>query len=74
MESEQMPTKNPPNHGKPWTEQQVNELERLAAGNTPTRVIALKLGRTEDSIYGKASAEDIPLAPPNQRPYNRRKK
>lgn len=69
-----MPAKNPPNHGEPWTDKQVRELERLAKGNTPTRVIALKLGRTEDSIYGKASAEDISLDPPNQRPYSRRKK
>lgn len=64
--------KTPKNHGEPWTPQDVRELERLAAANTPTRVIGVKLGRTEDSIYGKASVEDISLAPANQRPYNRR--
>lgn len=42
--------------------------EKLADGNTPTRIIALKLGRTPASIYGEASKEDISLAPTNQRP------
>jgi hypothetical protein len=66
--------KKPANHGKPWTPQDVQKLEDLAERNTPTRVIGLKLGRSEDSIYGKASEQDIPLGPWNQRPYNRRKK
>lgn len=62
-------TKKPPNHGKPWTSADVNKLEKLAAGNTPTRVIGLKMGRTEDAIYGKASSENISLHPTNQSPY-----
>jgi len=65
--------KDPPNHGKPWTPQDVRQLKDLAKGNTPTRVIGLKTGRTEDSIYAKASAEGIPLKPTNQSPYNRKK-
>jgi hypothetical protein len=65
--------KQPPNHGKAWTKQQVNQLETLADGNTPTRVIGIKLGRTEDSIYAKASEENISLAPTNQRPYGTKK-
>lgn len=66
--------KTPPNHGKEWTGKDVKQLEQLADGNTPTRVIALKLGRTEDSVRSKASQEDISLKPTNQSPYNRRKK
>lgn len=61
--------KQPPNHGKAWTPQEVKKLETLADGNTPTRVIGLKLGRTPVSVYTKASEENISLAPTNQRPY-----
>jgi len=66
--------KKPANHGTPWTDNDINKLEKLADQNTPTRVIGLKLGRTEDSIRSKASGEDISLKPTNQSPYNRRKK
>jgi hypothetical protein len=45
----------------------------LADQNTPTRVIGLKLGRTEDSVQAKASEESISLKPTNQSPYNRKK-
>jgi hypothetical protein len=61
------------NSGKPWTQAEVNELQKLAQQNTPTRVIGVKLGRTEDAVRTKASDEDISLAPWNQSPYNRRK-
>lgn len=61
------------NTGKPWTPQDVKALKTLAAGNTPTRVIGLKLGRTEAAVYGKASAEDVSLAPTNQSPYGTKK-
>lgn len=60
------------NTGKPWTPQDVRELRQLARGNTPTRVIGLKLGRTADAVYQRASQEDISLRPTNQRPYGRR--
>jgi hypothetical protein len=66
--------KKPPNHRKQWTPPEVRKLEDLAEGNTPTRVIGIKLGRTPEAIYDKASAEGIPLKPSNQSPYNRRKK
>jgi hypothetical protein len=59
----------PKNHGKPWTSAQVQQLQTLAKGNTPTRVIGLKLGRTEDAINSKASEEGISLRPVNQSPY-----
>ena len=66
--------KIPKNHGKDWTPSDVQKLEKLASENTPTRVIALKLERTDDSVYAKASDEQISLGPWNQSPYNRRKK
>jgi hypothetical protein len=62
------------NTGKNWTRSDVTELRGLAKQNTPTRVIGLKLGRTEDSVRTKASSEGISLKPTNQSPYNRRKK
>ena len=57
-----------------WTPAQVQELRRLAAGNTPTRIISLKLERTEAGVRGKASSEGISLKPTNQRPYGTRKR
>lgn len=60
------------NAGKPWTAQDVRQLKELAKGNTPTRVIGLKLGRTEAAIYAKVSSEGISLSPTNQSPYNRK--
>lgn len=65
--------KQPPNHGKPWGSSDVKQLKELAAGNTPTRVIGLKLGRTEGAIYGAAAEKGVSLKPTNQSPYNRRK-
>ena len=62
------------NSGKEWTKSDVQELKKLAKGNTPTRVMGLKLGRTPGAIYNKASAENISLKPTNQSPYNRLKK
>lgn len=62
------------NSGKPWTSKDITELKNLSHGNTPTRVIGLKLGRTENAIYSKASLEGISLSPTNQSPYNRRNK
>jgi len=64
----------PPNHGKPWTDEQIAKLKELVAQNTPTRVIAHKLGRTEKAIYAKVNEQDISLKPTNQSPYNRRKR
>lgn len=55
-----------------WLPNELAELRRLAAGNTPTRVIGFKLGRTEQSVRAKASALGISLKPTNQSPYNRR--
>lgn len=61
------------NSGKEWTSGEVSRMRGLIRDNTPTRVIGLKLGRTPDAIYTKASEEGISLKPTNQSPYNRRK-
>jgi len=66
--------KTPEKHGKPWTPQDVQKMRDLASGNTPTRLMAMKLGRTPDAVRGKASDEGVSLKPTNQSPYNRRKK
>ena len=66
--------KLPPNHGKPWTRAADQKLAQLAAGNTPTRVTGLLMGRTEDAIYTHASDLGISLKPTNQAPYNRKPK
>jgi hypothetical protein len=58
--------KKPSNAGKPWTPADVKELKELAKGNTPTRVIGIKLERTEDAVRSKAQSEDISLKPTNQ--------
>jgi hypothetical protein len=61
------------NTGKPWSDADVSRLKDLRDGNTPTRVIGLKLGRTESAIYNKAAELNLSLKPTNQPPYNRRK-
>lgn len=65
--------KPPSNHGKSWTPATNKQLSQLAAGNTPTRVIALKMGRTPASIASHASSEGISLKPTNQSPYGTKK-
>jgi hypothetical protein len=61
------------NSGKPWSPAQVQQLKTLAEGNTPTRLIGLKMGRTPTAVQSKASAEGVTLKPTNQSPYNRKK-
>ena len=62
------------NTGKHWTPSDVKQLKTLAKGDTPTRVIGLKLGRSEAAVYAKASEQGISLMPPNQSPYGWSKK
>jgi hypothetical protein len=64
----------PKNHGNPITQAVVKQLKELTSHNTPTGLIAWKMGRTEDSIYKMASDNNISLHPTNQSPYNRTKK
>lgn len=54
---------------KSWTDDEVQNLRKLARENTPTRVIALKLGRSESSVRSKAQEEGISLKPANHSPY-----
>src|SRR5262249_39498379 len=54
------------NTGKPWTPTQVKQLRQLASRAVPTRVIGLKLGRTENAIRIKASEKGVSLKPTNR--------
>ena len=63
---------NPKNSGKAWSHSDVQQLSKLARGNTPTRVIALKMQRSAVAVQSKASNESISLKPTNQSLYNRR--
>jgi hypothetical protein len=66
--------KTPQNHGKDWTPAQDRQLRQLVRGNTPTRVMGLKLGRTPGAVQEHANDLGLSTKPPNQSPYNRRKK
>lgn len=66
-------SKSTRNSGKSWTPVEVKSMKALASENTPTRVIGLKLGRTEGAVYSKASEQGVSLKPTNQSPYNRKK-
>jgi len=61
------------NSGKQWSSNEVSTLKELAHGNTPTRVISLKMGRTPAAVQNMASQKNISLRPPNQRPYGTKK-
>lgn len=65
--------KTPSNSGQPWTPGDTRALRKLADENTPTRVMALKLGRTPTAVQSKAVELGVSLKPVNQSPYNRRK-
>jgi hypothetical protein len=67
-------TKSTGNSGKPWSPADVKMITDLVRKNTPTRVIGLKLGRTESAVYNKARDLGIPLKPTNQSPYGTKKK
>lgn len=59
------------NTGTSWSAAEEKELRLLIKGNTPTRVIGLKLGRSEASIRSKVQKLNLSLMPPNRSPYNR---
>ncbi len=65
--------KKPPKSNQPWTKQEVKQLKEFAKGNTPTRVIGLKMGRSPGAVQNKASQENISLKPTNQSPYGTKK-
>jgi hypothetical protein len=60
------------NSGNIWNPAEIKQLRQKAKQNTPTRVIGLHLGRTENAVRNKASEEGISLKPTNQSPYNRK--
>lgn len=66
--------KTPKNHGRPWTPSDNAQLRKLARENTPTRVMGIKLERTEASVRSQAHEQDVSLKPTNQSPYTRQKK
>ena len=68
-----MVVKSTRNTGKTWTREDLSQLKTLARDNTPTRVIGLKLGRTEDAVRTRASQEGVSLGPWNQSPYSKKK-
>jgi hypothetical protein len=53
------------NHGTAWTRDEVKALRQLAKENTPTRVIGIKLARSEASVEGKAHRGRISLRAPH---------
>jgi hypothetical protein len=64
--------KKPGNSGKSWTPAANRQLAVLARGNTPTRVIAMKMERTPAAVESQAARLRLSLKPTNQSPYNRR--
>lgn len=68
-----MPPKYIRNTGKRWSPTDDKALRDLAAGNTPTRVIGLKVGRTEDAVRTRASELGVSLKPTNQSPRTPRR-
>jgi hypothetical protein len=62
------------NAGKAWSASNKQQLRSLAKQNTPTRVIGLKLGRSEGAVRSQAAKQGTSLKPTNQSPYNRQKK
>lgn len=64
----------PKKAGQRWTASDKQKLKTLALGNTPTRVMGIKLHRSDDAVRSKAQDLGVSLKPTNQSPYNRRKK
>jgi hypothetical protein len=59
--------KSTTNTGEPWSDSDVQQLRELIDGNTPTRLIGHKLGRTEDAVPDKTL--ELSLATANRPPY-----
>lgn len=62
-------SRRPLRDGMRWTASEEQRLKKLARQNTPTRLIGLKLQRTEISIRSKAHRLDLSLKPANRSPY-----
>jgi hypothetical protein len=57
------------NAGEPWTEEDLAQLEELAAENIPPSVIGVRLGRPQEAVEVKAIEAGITLSPANRPPY-----
>ncbi|MEU4392060.1 hypothetical protein [Kribbella sp. NPDC023855] len=55
--------------GREWTDDDVQQLRELAAGNTPVGVMSVRLRRSEEAVRSKAEAEGISLPPAKRPPY-----
>ena len=53
-----MPT-TPENANLRWSKREIRDLKRLAGEGLPTRIIAMKLGRTIAAVQSKATSERI---------------
>ena len=56
-------------HSGSWTDAEMEMLQKLISQNTPTRLIAYKMNRTEGSIRKKAARSGMSLKPSNKSPY-----
>jgi hypothetical protein len=61
-------------NGQLWTSSETGKLGSLAKKNTTTRVIGLKIGRTERAVHSQAQRQGTSLQPTNQSPHNRLRK
>jgi hypothetical protein len=66
--------KSPQNNRKAWSSADNAQLKNLAAGNTPTRVIGLKMGRSPGAVSSQAGRQGVSLKPTNQSPYGSKSK
>jgi len=66
-----MAKKIPSNNNKLWTQEDISILKDLIKGNTPTKLIAYKLNRSENAIRAKVANLGLSLKPVNKSPYNR---
>lgn len=66
--------KSPQNNRKPWSSADKAQLKKLAAQNTPTRVIGLKMGRSPGAVSSQAGRQGVSLKPTNQSPYGTKSK
>jgi hypothetical protein len=61
--------RSPSRHRDEWTPADEKHLRKLVKQNTPTRLLAMKLERTEPSIRNKAHMLGLSLRPTNRSPY-----
>jgi hypothetical protein len=51
-----------------WSKDDIKQLKIFIKENTPTRLIAMKLKRSEISVRGKVQREGLSLRPTNRSP------